>query len=113
MAASGSPVRCSGISSRWWIAGSDTLRISSEQTVMPSWLVASIRVACSIAKSAVCALRLPRSASGSTCDRRAEMTANSAATKNALNTRRTISAAMPPQSFMRHPLPSPARQVAA
>jgi hypothetical protein len=33
---SGQPVSSSGISSRWWMAGSDTLRISSEHTVMPS-----------------------------------------------------------------------------
>ena len=49
MTSSGSPVRFSGISSRWWIAGSDTFRISSEQMVMPSCEVASMRVACSIA----------------------------------------------------------------
>ena len=46
------------------MAGSDTFRISSEQTVMPSWLVASIRVACSIAHSVVLAALLPASASG-------------------------------------------------
>ena len=66
------------------MAGSDTFRISSEQTVMPSWLVASIKVACSIAHRVVWAARLPASARGSIWDRRAEMTANSAPTKNAL-----------------------------
>ena len=82
---SASPVRPSGTASRWWIAGSETFRISSEQIVMPSWLVASMSVACSIAYSAVFAARDPFSASGSICERRAEMTANSAPTKNALN----------------------------
>ncbi len=65
IASSGSPVRCSGTSRRWWMAGSDTLRMSSEQTVMPSWQVASMRVACSIAHSAVRARAEPASASGS------------------------------------------------
>ena len=35
------------------MAGSETFRISSEQMVMPSWLVASIKVACSIAHKVV------------------------------------------------------------
>ena len=48
-AASPSPVMPSGTISRWCSAGSETLRISSEQIVMPNWLVASIAVACSIA----------------------------------------------------------------
>ena len=39
--------------SRWWIAGSATFRISSEQTVMPSWAQASIRETCSIAHRVV------------------------------------------------------------
>ena len=98
MTSSGQPVRPSGTSSRWWIAGSDTLRISSEQTVMPSWLVASMRVACSIAHSAVFAARDPASARGSICERRAEMTANSAPTKKALTTSSMKSQAMPHQS---------------
>src|SRR5689334_5410389 len=101
---SGSPVRWSGPSRRWWMAGSDTFRMSSEQTVMPSCVVASMSVACSIATSAVLALRLPRSASGSICERRAEMTANSAPTKNAFTRRSTTSQAMPAQSLMAPPL---------
>ena len=95
MASAGRPVRPSGISSRWWIAGSDTFRISSEQMVMPSWLVASMSVACSIAHSAVFAARLPASASGSICERRAEMTANSAPTKKALTASSTTSQTSP------------------
>ena len=67
---------------------------------MPSWLIASIRVACSIAHSAVFALRLPCSASGSICDRRAEMTANSAPTKKALAASSTNSQTMPAQSLI-------------
>ena len=43
------PVRCSGPSSRWWMAGSDTLRISRLAMVMPSCVAASICVACSMA----------------------------------------------------------------
>ena len=43
---------------------------------MPSWLVASIKVACSIAHKVVRAARLPSSARGSIWDRRAEITAN-------------------------------------
>ena len=54
-AVSESPVRPSGTASRWWIAGSETFRISSEQIVMPSCDVASMSVACSIAYSAVLA----------------------------------------------------------
>ena len=77
------------------MAGSDTLRISSEQTVMPSWHVASMSVACSIAQSAVFAHRDPASARGSICERRAEMTANSAATKKPLTTSSTTSHRIP------------------
>ncbi|MCY1241840.1 hypothetical protein D9M72_547630 [compost metagenome] len=90
-----SEVRPRGISSRWWMAGSETFRITSEHTVMPSWLVASISVACSMAHSVVFAALLPASALGSICDRRAEMTANSAPTKKALTTRSTTSQMMP------------------
>ncbi len=81
MASPDRDVRPSGISSRWWMAGSETFRITSEQTVMPSWLVASMSVACSIAHRVVFAALLPASAFGSICERRAEITANSAPTK--------------------------------
>ena len=107
---SGQPVRPSGTSSRWWIAGSETFRMSSEQTVMPSWLVASMSVACSIAHRAVFAERDPASARGSICERRAEMTANSAPTKKALMTSSTTSQTSPHQSeaLMRPPPALPA-----
>ena len=95
MAVADSEVSPSGISSRWWMAGSETLRMSSEQMVMPSWLVASMSVACSIAHSVVRAARLPSSARGSIEERRAEMTANSAPTKNALAASRTTSQMRP------------------
>ena len=61
------------------MAGSATCRISSEQTVMPSWAQASIRETFSIARSVVWARLDPASASGSIWLRRADMTANSAA----------------------------------
>ena len=57
-------------------------------------------VACSIAYSAVLAAREPFSASGSICERRAEMTANSAPTKKALNASSTTSHAIPAQSLI-------------
>ena len=71
-------------SSRWWMAGSDTLRISSEQTVMPSWLVASIKRGVLHRVQRGLGGWLPASARGSIWERRAEMTANSAPTKKAL-----------------------------
>ena len=111
-APSASPRAPSGTASRWCIAGSDTFRISSEHTVMPSCEVASIRVACSIAYSAVRAERDPRSASGSICERRAEITANSAPTKNAFAASSTISQKMPAQSFIGSP-PRRSRRPAA
>ena len=77
------------------MAGSETVRISSEQMVMPSWLVASMRVACSIAHRVVFADRLPSAARGSIWERRADMTANSAPTKNALPASSTTSQIRP------------------
>jgi len=65
---------------------------------------------------AVLAERDPLSASGSTCERRAEMTANSAPTKNALKARSTTSHARPAQSLIApHRLRawSPARRASA
>src|SRR5215218_6060052 len=62
---------------------------------MPSWLVASIKVACSIAHKVERAARLPSSARGSIWDRRAEITANSAPTKNALTSSKTMSQMSP------------------
>ena len=62
-------------------------------------------VACSMAYSAVFAAREPFSASGSICDRRAEMTANSAPTKKALKASSTASHAIPAQSLMTAHLP--------
>ena len=91
----GQPGRAERSSNRWWIAGSETLRMSSEQMVMPSCEVASISVACSIAHSVVRAARLPPSASGSTCERRAVTTANSAPTKKAFAASSTTSQTRP------------------
>ena len=62
---------------------------------MPSWLVASIKVACSIAYSEVRAALLPASARGSICERRAEITANSPATKKPLRASSTTRAIIP------------------
>ena len=54
-------------------------------------------VACSIAQSAVAAGLLPASAFGSICERLAEITANSAPTKNALRASKTTSHTNPVQ----------------
>ena len=75
---------------------------------MPSWLVASMSVACSIAHSAVLRAREPFSASGSICERRAEMTANSAPTKKAFAMSSTTSQAIPAQSLIGCPRPASA-----
>ena len=48
-AAAGTPRAPIGTTSRWCSAGSDTLRMSREHTVMPSWQTASIWETCSIA----------------------------------------------------------------
>src|ERR1700712_1556582 len=74
--------------------------MSSEHTVMPSCVVASMRVACSIAQSAVLAAREPSSARGSICDRRAEMIENSAATKKALTNSKKTTQPFPHQSLI-------------
>ncbi len=92
-------VQCSassGFETRSWMAGSDTFRISSEHTVMPSWVVASISVACSIAHSAVFAARDPVSARGSICERRAEMIANSARDEERVDEQQDDQPADPP-----------------
>ena len=77
------------------MAGSATCRISSEQTVMPSWAHASISETFSMARSVVWARLDPASARGSIWLRRADITANSAATKNALPTSSTASQSIP------------------
>ena len=59
-------------------------RGSTEQTVMPSWAQASSEPICSRASRQTWARRDPAAASGSSWQRRAAMTANSAPTKNAL-----------------------------
>ena len=66
------------------MVGSATAPSTSEQTVMPSWLTAMTSDMFSIARRVVRANRLPASARGSIWVRRAETSANSAATKNAL-----------------------------
>src|SRR6056297_2121392 len=91
------PTEPSGISNRWWRAGSLTNRMRREQTVIPNCDVASINVACSIAHNAVFAGFKPSSARGSIWLRLAEITANSAATKNALPARRMTSQNKPHQ----------------
>ncbi len=66
--------------------------------VIPSWVVASMSVACSIAHRAVFAAREPASARGSIWLRRAAMIPNSAKTKNAFTASRMTSHPMPHQS---------------
>ena len=82
----GMPMAWNGVSSRCAIAGSTTASSSSEQIVMPSCAPASMSEMFSIARSAVFARREPSWARGSTVLRRAEISANSAPTKNALHT---------------------------
>ena len=98
----GMPTASSGTAIRWWIAGSATCRISSEQTVIPSCAQASINETFSMARRVVCARLDPASASGSIWLRRADMTANSAPTKKALPSSSTTSQRIPAQSLMRH-----------
>src|SRR5882757_660045 len=82
--ASGTPSRSNGVSSRWATAGSPTRPSRIEHTVMPSCAPASISERFCPARITAIALRLPCSARASSRSRRAEMSANSAATKKAL-----------------------------
>ena len=79
----GSPSATAAGSRECASAGSATTPSETEQTVMPSWAHASISETFSIAHSTIRADLLPASALGSIELRRAEITANSAPTKNA------------------------------
>src|SRR6202171_4420219 len=81
--ASGPPNRSNGFSSRWATAGWPMRPSRIEHTVMPSCAPASITGRFSPARMTVTALCLPCSARASRRSRRAEISANSAATKNA------------------------------
>ena len=76
--------RASTGSTRCATAGSPTAPSTSEQTVMPSWLTPITSDMFSIARQRGPAIREPASARGSIWVRRAETSANSAPTKNAL-----------------------------
>ena len=77
---------------------------------MPSWAQASISETFSIAHRVVLARLEPASASGSIWLRRADMTANSAATKKALPISSTTSQRIPAQSLIASPaLPASAQ----
>src|SRR5271165_2517839 len=80
--AAGTPKKSNGRSSRSATAGSPTRPSRIEHTVMPSCAPASISDRFSPARITVTALRLPCSARASSRSRRAEISANSAPTKN-------------------------------
>src|ERR1700752_463948 len=81
---SGMPINPNGFSNRCATAGSPTRPNRIEQIVIPSCAPASITGRFSPARMTVTALCLPCSARASSRSRRAEINANSAATKNAL-----------------------------
>src|ERR1700682_1504344 len=80
---SGMPINPNGFSNRCATAGSPTRPNRIEQIVIPSCAPASITGRFSPARMTVTALCLPCSARASRRSRRAEISANSAATKNA------------------------------
>src|SRR5215213_2204954 len=82
--ASVSPTASSTGSTRWAIAGSAIAPSRRLHTVMPSWLTPMTREMFSIAERVMRAIREPACARGSIWLRRAEISANSAPTKNAL-----------------------------
>src|SRR3546814_14592798 len=73
---------------------------SDLQTVIPSWAPAIISDTCSMACSVVRATREPACAFGSIWLRRAEISANSAPTKNALRARRRSVSSTPVRSLI-------------
>ena len=75
------PSASNGALSRWAIAGSATAPRINEDTVMPSWAVASMADTCSRPQMTVRARRSPASARGSIWLRRTEINANSPPTK--------------------------------
>src|SRR5882757_4607744 len=81
---SGMPINWKGFSNRCATAGSPTRPNRIEQIVIPSCAPASITGKFSPARMTVTALCLPCSARASSRSRRAEISANSAPTKNAL-----------------------------
>src|SRR3954452_4362320 len=83
----GMPSNPNGLSNRCATAGSPTRPSRIEQTVMPSCAPASISGSFSPARMTATALCLPCSARVSSRSRRAEISANSAPTKNALAAR--------------------------
>ena len=112
---SGTPTRPKTGSSRCSIAGSATMPRPSEQSVMPSWAPASMRVSSRPLRTAVRAMartsRPPRAAVSSRRCRRALTTANSAATNRPLATRSTTPSRIAVRVFIGPPLPGhgPAR----
>src|SRR5580693_3088394 len=78
------PTTSNGRRSRSATAGSPSRPSRIDDTVIPSWAPANISGSCSPARMTVTALDLPCSASASNRSRRAEISENSAPTKNAL-----------------------------
>src|SRR4051794_24059522 len=99
--ASDTPSRSNGASSRCATAGSPTRPRRIEHTVMPSWAPASISDRFWPAWITVTALRLPCSASASRRSRRAEISANSAATKKAFKASSSTVSRTPNRSLIR------------
>ncbi len=97
--ASGRPTHASGRSSRCATAGSPRRPSRSEQIVMPSCDAASMRERSAPARSTVRAAAVPESAIASSRSRRAEMSANSAPTKNALAASSAIAASSASRSL--------------
>ena len=103
--ASGMPAKWNGVSSRWATAGSPMRPSRIEQMVMPSCAPASISDRFSPARITVTALFLPCSASASSRSRRAEISANSEPTKNALAPSSSTISSTPRRSPISGPAP--------
>src|SRR5689334_7390352 len=98
--ASGSPSHANGRSMRWATAGSPRRPSSSELIVMPSWAAASMRERSALAFSTAAAPEVPARAMVSSRSRRAEISANSAPTKNALASSRRTAAPRASKSLL-------------
>ena len=99
------PTESNGRRSRSATAGSPSRPSRIDDTVIPSWAPANISGSCSPARIAVTALDLPCSANASSRSRRAEISENSAPTKNALVATSRMVANTPSKSPINEPFP--------